>query len=156
MVFVSDRTEQGRAFRVFAAIDVKTRVCVVLESGISMPSVDVTRFLNEAIKKYGTPKAITCDNGPEFRSKHFQKWAAKKRIDLQYIQPGKPTQNAFAESFNGRLRYEFLNTHFFPSLAAAKELLCEWKHKYNNLRGHSALGGLLPSQFAKKLEASYT
>lgn len=152
--FVSDRTEQGLSFRIFAAIDVTTRECLSLRPGASLPSVDVTRFLDAAIRMQGCPKAINCDNGPEFRSKHFQTWAAKLGIDIQYIEPGKPTQNAFIESFNGRLRDEFLNTHFFPSLEAAKELLRGWKYKYNHQRGHSSLGGKSPRQYALTLAAA--
>lgn len=149
--FVSDRTEQGLSFRIFTAIDVATRECLSLRAGTSLPSSEVTRFLDAAIRVQGCPKAINCDNGPEFRAKHFQTWAAKHKIDIQYIEPGKPTQNAFIESFNGRLRDEFLNTHFFPSLDAAKELLRGWKYKYNHQRGHSSLGGKSPRQYALTL-----
>ena len=152
--FVSDRTEPGLSFRIFTAIDVATRECLSLRPGASLPSADVTRFLDTAIQVQGCPKAINCDNGPEFRAKHFQTWAAKHKIDIQYIEPGKPTQNAFIESFNGRLRDEFLNTHFFPSLDAAKELLRGWKYKYNNQRGHSSLGGKSPRQYALTLAAA--
>lgn len=149
--FVSDRTEQGLSFRIFTAIDVATRECLSLRPGTSLPSTEVTRFLDAAIRVQGCPKAINCDNGPEFRAKHFQTWAARLGIDIQYIEPGKPTQNAFIESFNGRLRDEFLNTHFFPSLDAAKELLRGWKYKYNYQRGHSSLGGKSPRQYALTL-----
>ena len=152
--FVSDRTEQGLSFRIFTAIDVATRECLSLRPGASLPSADVTRFLDAAIRVQGCPKAINCDNGPEFRAKHFQTWAAKHGIDIQYIEPGKPTQNAFIESFNGRLRDEFLNTHFFSSLDAAKELLRGWKYKYNNERGHSSLGGKSPRQYALTLTSA--
>ncbi len=105
--FVSDRTEQGLSFRIFTAIDVTTRECLSLRPGASLPSADVTRLLDAAIRVQGCPKAINCDNGPEFRAKVFQTWAAKHGIDIPYIEPGKPTQNAFIESFNGRLRDEF-------------------------------------------------
>lgn len=152
--FVSDRTETGTPFRIFAAIDVGSRESLSLTLGTSMPSTEVTRFLDEAIAEYGCPKAISCDNGPEFRSKHFQTWAAKQGIDVQFIQPGKPMQNAFIESFNGRMRDEFLNTHFFASLDAARELLAEWQYKYNYERGHSSLQGKTPKQFALTMDAA--
>lgn len=152
--FISDRTERGTPFRVFAALDVASRESLTLKPRRSLPARAVTRILNRAISENECPKAISCDNGPEFRSKHFQTWAARRGIDIQFIEPGKPMQNAFFESESGRFRDEFLNTHFFASLDAAKELIEEWRHKYNNRRGHSRIGGMPPAKYALTLEVA--
>ena len=120
--FVSDRIEGGKPFRIFTGIDIAGRECIALHAATSLPSSDVTRQLDQAITERGKPRIIVCDNGPEFRSHHFQNWAAKKGIDIHFIQPGKPMQNAFCESFNGTLRRECLNKHFFVSLEQARFL----------------------------------
>lgn len=150
MDFVSDAiaAEPSRPFRTFAAIDVCSRQMVAYQVATSLPSGEVTRVLEDAIKRHGKPKAIRCDNGPEFRSKHFVQFAARLGIDVQYIQPGKPIENAFAESFNGRFRAECLNANWFTSLAQARRIIADWMRHYNEERPHSSLGYLTPNDFA--------
>lgn len=116
-----------RRIRIFAVIDNFTRECICLEAGYSMPSHRVTAALDQAIEQYGRPLAITCDNGTEFTSNIFDAWAHANGIDIDFIALGKPTQNAFIESFNGRLRDECLNTSWFHTLEQARELLSEVK-----------------------------
>ncbi len=149
--FVSDTIERGPRFRVFAAIDIASRENVVLHPALSLPSSAVIDCLDKAIDERGTPRTIVCDNGPEFRSADFQAWAAKRNIAVHFIQPGKPMQNAFVESFNGRLRDECLNLHYFKSLTHVRRVICDWRDKYNHRRGHSALRGMPPADFALTL-----
>jgi len=154
MDFVSDRIQSGQTFRTFAAIDIGARTCVALYPATSLPSSEVIRQLQIAIKQHGKPDIIRCDNGPEFRSNDFQLWAARNHIDIHYIQPGKPMQNGFAESFNGRFRDEFLNSHYFTSLGQARLLIDNWKHHYNFERGHSSLKGMTPANYALTLKGA--
>lgn len=149
--FVSDRIEDGWRFRVFAALDVGSRENVCLHPASSLPSSSVVDLLEQAIDVRGAPRVLTCDNGPEFRSADFQAWAAKRGIAIHFIQPGKPMQNAFIESFNGRFRDECLNLHYFQSLRHAQRLIGEWRDKYNHRRGHSALRGMTPTDYALTL-----
>ena len=146
MDFVSESLCDGRRVRIFAAQDQASHRSLVLRAGVSMTSLDVVRLLDEAAQSRGYPRAITCDNGPEFRSRIFGEWAAKHGIDIQFIQPGKPTQNAFAESFNGRLRDECLGTHWFTSLAQLRSVLREWQHDYNCERPQRALKKMTPNE----------
>lgn len=152
--FVSDRIDGGPPFRTLTGVDIAARECVVLRAATSFPASDVIIALEKAISGSGKPNIITCDNGPEFRSNAFQTWAAKNHIDIHFIQPGKPMQNAFCESFNGTFRRECLNKHFFTSLGQARFLIHEWKHKYNHKRGHSSLRNMTPAAFALTLNGA--
>jgi putative transposase len=135
--------------RVLTVIDDFTRENVVLEAGTSLPASLVTQALDRAIEQRGAcPKSLCCDNGSEFTSMVFLQWAARHGIDVQFIEPGKPTQNAFIESFNGRLRDECLNTNWFPTLDAARAVLRGWQHHYNHGRPHGSLGRMPPAIFA--------
>lgn len=147
MDFIHDQFADGRPFRVLNVLDDFTRESLVLHAGTSLTSSDVIVALEQAIEQRGMPCSIVCDNGPEFTSRFFQQWAAKKGIELQYIEPGKPMQNAFAESFNGRFRDECLNTHWFENLAHARQLIANWRAYYNTSRPHSALNNVTPNQF---------
>ena len=148
--FVHDQLASGRTLRVLTVIDEYSRESVALEVGTSLPAAVVTRALDRAIEARGAcPKSLGCDNGTEFTSMVFLQWAARHGIDVQFIEPGKPTQNAFIESFNGRLRDECLNTSWFPTLDAARAVIAEWQQHYNYARPHSALGRMPPAIFAQ-------
>ncbi len=112
------------------------------------PIVAVTRALDEMARFRGYPKAIRTDQGPEFTGKALDQWAYQRDIKLKLIQPGKPTQNAFIESFNGKFRDECLNEHWFCSLAEARIRIAAWRRDYNEHRPHSAIGNLTPAEFA--------
>ena len=144
MDFVHDQLADGRTIRVFAAIDDFTRECVAMKVGTSLCAAAVAVQLFKAIEQRGRPDRLVCDNGPKFASSHFQKWAARLGIEVQFIEPGKPTQNAFAESFNGRFRDECLNLHWFESLSDARRRTATWRQHYNHARPHSGLGNLNP------------
>lgn len=147
MDFLSDSMVNGRSLRVFAAVDDYSRRCVSLEFDVALPSERVTRILDQAIELYGKPRAIRTDNGPEFASKAFDAWAYKHGIAHHFIRPGKPIENALAESFNGRVRDELLNQHCFSSVSHARHLGQDWHDDYNAIRPHTSLGGLSPEQF---------
>jgi putative transposase len=148
--FASDVTHAGQRFRVLGVIDNFTKQCPVLQPSSSFPSRRVTRELERAIAEYGKPQAIRCDNGPELTSRHFLAWAIEWRIDVVHIQPGKPTQNAGMESFNGKLRDECLNPSWFWNLFDARRKISAWQTEYNSRRPHSSLGYLTPDEFARQ------
>lgn len=148
--FVHDATSEGQKLRCLTVIDDATREVPVLHVDTSLSAKKVTMMLDAAGKSRGLPRSLRVDNGPEFRSHFFQRWAAKRRILIEYIEPGKPTQNAFIESFNGRLRDECLNVHRFQSLTHAAGIIDAWKDEYNNFRPHGSLGGIPPRVFAQK------
>jgi len=149
--FVSDALSGGRGFRILTAIDDCTRENLLLHAGHSLPSAIVTEKLDEVISFRGKPSYIRVDNGPEFRSNSFHQWATQKGITIAYIEPGKPYQNAFIESFNGRLRDEFLNETLFFSERDARKKLSVWQEFYNNIRPHGSLG-VPPLSYAEKLQ----
>jgi len=146
--FVADRTLDGRAFRVLTVIDVFTRECLALTVDRRLRSPAVTATLNTVIARRGRPRALTVDNGTEFTANHFDAWAYAHGIAVDFIRPGKPVENAFIESFNGRLRDECLNAHWFESLDHARQVIAAWRHDYNAVRPHSRLGGQTPNAFA--------
>jgi putative transposase len=148
MDFVSDAFTDGRRFRVFAVVDDFTRECLCLIADTSIPGLRVARELEAIVAKRGKPLTCVSDNGTELTSLAILKWSQERVIDWHYIDPGKPVQNAFIESFNGRLRDEHLNETLFSSLAHAKAELAAWKHDYNTERPHSGLGWLTPAEFA--------
>ena len=131
-------------------VDSYTRECLALEVDTSLPSRRVTRALAEIMDRRGAPVAIRSDNGPEVSSRHFLAWCIEKRIDAVHIQPGKPTQNAHIESFNGRLRDECLNVNWFWNLFDARAKIAAWREDYNSRRPHSALRYLTPEEFARR------
>ena len=148
MDFVSDITVTGRRFRIFA-LDEVTRECIALEVDTSITGQHVTRYLNKAMLFHGRPKEILSDNGPEFTSNALNAWAYEKHIEHVFIDPGKPMQNGFIESFNGKLRDECLNLHWFHNLQEAREIISRWKDEYNMVRPHSALGQKTPAEYAQ-------
>ncbi len=151
--FVHDAAESGRKFRVLSVIDVYTRECLALEVDTSFASRRVTRELEKIVAERGVPEAIRCDNGPEFTSRHFLAWGMERKIDLVHIEPGRPVQNAFVESFHGKLRDECLNASWFANLFEARAKIGAWKEEYNEERPHSSLGYVAPREFARRVAA---
>ena len=152
--FVSDALATGRGIRVLTVVDAFTRECLVLEVDTSLSSQRVTRALEQIIEQRGRPQAIRCDNGPELTSRHFLSWCEERRIQVLHIQPGKPVQNGYVESFNGRLRDECLNANWFTNLDDARSKIMQWKQEYNGERPHSSLGYRTPNEFAEVLKSS--
>lgn len=152
MDFISDAIADGRRFRALTIVDDVTRESPAIEVDTSLPGERVVRVLETVGATRGFPKAIVCDNGPEFRSEALDQWADRRGVALLFIQPGKPIQNAFAESFNGRLRDECLNESWFVSLRDARETIEAWRRDYNVARPHSGLAGRTPEEFAKELK----
>jgi len=145
--FVSDQLESGARFRVLTAVDCFTRECLCLHASFRLLAPDVTAALDQVIRERGRPKTITLDNGTEFTSSHFDAWACRGGVQLDFIAPGKPVQNAHIESFNGRLRDECLNQSWFASLDDARLTLSAWRDDYNKTRLHSSLGDVAPEVF---------
>jgi putative transposase len=146
--FVSDQLTDGRRFRILTVVDDCTRECLALVADTSLSGARVARALDQLMIGRGTPKMIVSDNGSEFTSHAILAWADRTRAEWHYIAPGKPMQNAFIESFNGRLRDELLNETLFTSLAQARVALRCWRADYNGLRPHSQIGWKTPSEFA--------
>ena len=149
--FVSDQLANGRTFRTLNVVDDHTRECRGIEVDTSISGQRVARFLDRLVDEHGLPQALLFDNGPEFRSRALEEWAYRRGVQLHFIQPGKPTQNAFVESFNGRFRDECLNEHWFATLADARERIEDWRLDYNQVRPHSSLGNLAPEEYAARL-----
>lgn len=148
--FVSDALADGRRFRVLAIVDDFTRECLALVADTSLSGIRVARELDAVIGWRGKPLLVVSDNGTELTSTAILRWQQERGIDWHYIQPGKPVQNAFVESFNGRLRDECLNETAFRSLGHARERIAEWHDDYNRCRPHTSLGGLTPAEFASR------
>lgn len=149
MDFVGDTLSSGRAFRSFTLVDDFTRECPGIEVDHSLPGERVIRALDQIAEERGAyPGALVCDNGPEFAGQTVDLWAHKNGVSLFFIEPGKPVQNAYIESFNGKLRDECLNENYFTSLADAKATIEAWRKDYNEVRPHSSLGDLTPAEFA--------
>ena len=149
MDFMSDCLNDGRCVRTLNVVDDFTRICPVIEVDTSLPGERVILALEKSGEVYGLPRTIVVDNGPEFTSKALDQWAYEQGITLHFIQPGKPVQNAYVESFNGRFRDECLNQHCFPSLRAARSIIEDWRNDYNQTRPHTSLGKLTPTEFAR-------
>jgi putative transposase len=147
--FVSDTLTDSRRFRMLAVVDDFTRECLALVADTSLSGVRVGRELDAIISRRGRPQSIVSDNGTELTSTAILRWSQEIQIHWHYIAPGKPTQNAFIESFNGRLRDELLNETLFVSLDHAREALAIWKDDYNTVRPHSAIGNVPPAIYAK-------
>ncbi len=148
--FVSDQLADGRRFRILNVIDDYSRECVGQIVDTSISSLRVSRLLDQLKYTRGLPKVIVSDNGTEFTSKAMFFWSQETNVKLHFIQPGKPTQNAFVESFNARLRDNCLNQHWFRDLTEARRLIEQWRIHYNNVRPHSSLKHLPPTIFANK------
>jgi len=139
MDFVSDSIVTGRRFRALTVVDNYSRECPVIEVDTSLGGARVVNVLERLSETRGLPEVITVDNGPEFAGKALDAWAYRRQVRLNFIRPGKPIENAYAESFNGRLRDECLNTNWFISLKQAREIIETWREDYNKVRPHSSL-----------------
>jgi len=152
--FVSDALATGRALRALTVVDGFTKEAPVIQVDSSLSAPRVTRALDEVIAERGKPEGIRVDNGPEFTSRCFVAWAEQRGITLIHIQPGKPVQNSFIESFNGRFRDECLNANWFTSMADARRKIEDWRIDYNQRRPHSSLAYRTPEDFARQWSAS--
>lgn len=150
MDFVQDVLQDGRRFRILTVVDDFSRECPGVEVDTSIGGFRVARVLDRLSEQRGLPESITVDNGPEFAGKTLDEWAYRKGVKLNFIQPGKPVQNAFVESFNGRLRDECLNESWFKNLNEARAIIEDWRIDYNRVRPHSSLDNLTPEEYAER------
>jgi putative transposase len=156
MDFVHDTLADGRPFRVLTVVDNWSRQSPVLEAGVRMSGEIVGQVLDRALNGTQGPHSITVDHGTEFQSRALEDWAYRRSVQLDFIRPGKPVENAFIESFNGRLRDECLNVHQFSSLTEAQHIIEVWRLDYNQRRPHSSLGHLTPNEFVAQCQALHT
>jgi len=154
MDFVHDQLSNGRRLRCLTIIDNYTRECVALEVDTSLTGTRVARVLDRLTDVRGLPEIITVDNGSEFTGKSMDKWAYKNKVKLDFITPGKPTENAYIESFNGKFREECLNDNWFWSIVHARYIIEAWRIDYNTQRPHSSLNNLTPDEFVMKWQFS--
>lgn len=148
--FLSDALSDSRRFRILAVVDDFTRECLCLVADTSLSGMRVARELDAIAARRGYPKLIVSDNGSELTSVSILRWSHERRVEWHYIAPGKPTQNAFIESFNGRFRDECLNEHLFASLQEVRRIIEAWRLDYNTVRPHTSLCGLTPIEFATR------
>lgn len=154
MDFVSDALSSGRRFRCLTILDEFHRESLAIHPAHSIPATGVIAVLERLRAERGLPATIVTDNGPEFTSQALDAWAYARGVTLEFIQPGKPVQNAFIESFNGTFRDDCLNQHWFPSLDDARRTIEGWRKDYNENRPHSSLGSLTPREFGARYERS--
>lgn len=153
MDFVRDTLADGRSIRALNIVDDFSRECRAIEVDTSLPGLRVVRVLERLRQEHGLPQTIVVDNGPEFSGRLLDAYAYERGLKLHFIQPGKPIQNAFVESFNGRFRDECLNEHWFLSVGDARQQIEAWRQDYNTLRPHRSLGQLAPEEFAAQFAA---
>ncbi len=151
MDFVSDRLADGRWFRILTIVDQYTRECLCAHAERSQTGASVVEQVDRVVAMRGAPESITTDNGGEFAGQAMDAWAHRVGVKLDFIRPGKPVQNGYIESFNGRLRDECLNTEVFLSMADAREKIERWRRDYNEERPHSSLADQTPGEFARVL-----
>jgi putative transposase len=152
--FVADQLTDGRRFRALTVVDVFTRECLAIKVGQNLKGHDVVWALQQIANKRGAPQVLFCDNGSEFTSQVLDLWAYHHQVKIDFSRPGKPTDNAYVESFNGTLRAECLNAHWFSTPAEAVERIEAWRQEYNASRPHRALGERTPHEFARQIAAS--
>ena len=150
MDFIADRLFDGRAFRILTIVDCHTRESLAIAPRTSFRAYQVTEVLDRLARERGRPKSLRVDNGPEFAGRMLDQWAYLNGVEIDFSRPGKPTDNAYIEAFNSRLRAECLNASWFLSMADARDRIEEWRTDYNEDRPHTAHGGLTPSAFAKQ------
>jgi len=153
MDFVGDSLADGRTFRTLNIVDDCSREAPAIVVDQSLPGERVVRELDQLGAERGFPKMIVMDNGPEFTGKALDEWAYRRGVKLHFIRPGKPTENAYIESFNGKFRDECLNEHWFTSIPHARDVIEGWRLDYNEVRPHSSLGNLTPAEFARGARA---
>jgi putative transposase len=156
MDFVHDQLADGRRFRCLTLVDHFSRESPAIEVGQSLTGQRVVSVLQRLAVTCGLPEVIFVDNGTEFTSKAVDRWAYENGVKLEFSRPGKPTDNAFIESFNGRLREECLNQHWFASLDEAKQIIEEWRQSYNRRRPHSSLDYLSPAEYLSNWTSTET
>jgi transposase InsO family protein len=149
--FIFDRTAEGRVVKCLAIVDDATTEAVAIVPARALGGLPVTRALDQLAVSRGLPHVLRTDNGPEFCGRVMLTWAHERGLTLRLIEPGKPNQNAYIESFNGRFRDECLNEHWFTSLAHARAVIEDWRREYNEERPKKSLGGLTPAAYAKRL-----
>jgi putative transposase len=149
--FMHDQLSDGRSTRLFNVLDDCNREALAIDAGLSMPADRVIRSLNQIFEWRGKPKIIRCDNGPEFISHRFQNWAVDNGIEISYIQPGNPQQNAYIERFNRTVRYDWLSQHLFRELSDLQSYADNWLWRYNNIRPNMGIGGITPMQKLEQL-----
>jgi putative transposase len=154
MDFVHDATARGQKLRMLNILDDCTRRCLRIEVDTSLSGERVARTLDQLMELHGKPQSLLMDNGPEFTGKRLDEWAYHNKVRLQFIEPGKPSQNGYVESFNGTLRNECLNENWFGSVAEARMIIEQWRRKYNKVRPHSSLGYLTPEEYTENLLAA--
>ncbi len=149
-----DHRAEGRVIKCLTVVDDATHEAVVIEVERAISGMGVTRVMDRLALRRGLPRVIRSDNSKEFWGKAMVTWAHERGVQLPLIEPGKPNQNAYIESFNGRLRDECLNEHWFPSLLHARAEIESWRREYNEERPEKALAGLIPATYAKLLTRS--
>jgi putative transposase len=152
--FVADQRADGRRFRALRLLDVFTRESLAIEAGPSLKGEDVAKVLNRTKAQRGAPKMLFCHNGSEFPSQAMDLWAHQDGVRIDFSRPGKPTDNAHVDAFNGTSQQECLNAHWFMMLSEAKEIIEAWRREYNEGRPHRALGERTPHEFACQVAAS--
>lgn len=155
MDFLSDACAHGRRFRILTILDDFSRVSPGILVDTSIPAKKVTIFIDQISLFHGYPERIRVDNGPEFTSAVFHQWATKHNIKIEHTRPGKPSDNCYIESFNGKLRDECLNEHWFLSLWDARDKIEAWRRLYNEERPHSSLNDLAPYEFVKEQKVTF-
>ena len=150
MDFVSDGLADSRRVRCLNIVDDCTRECVAIEVDTSITGTRVKAVLDRLADTRGLPRSITVDHGPEFEGQVLDAWAYEKNVQLSFIRPGKPNENAYIESFNGKFRDECLNEHWFITMDQARRIIEAWRIEYNTERPHSSLGNLTPEEFAER------
>ena len=148
MDFTSDTLATSRKFRTLNIVDDKTRECLAIEVDTSIGGTRVARVLDRVIALRGLPQVIVCDNGPEFAGRALDAWAYERGVKIHFIRPGKPVENAYIESFNGKFRDECLNEHWFIDLADARSKIASWRTDYNEVRPHSSLANATPKEYS--------
>lgn len=151
--FMHDSTSSGRKLRILNIVDDYTREALWMEVSTSISGQHVTRVLDRLIELRGKPKNLLTDNGPEFAGTALDAWTYERKINHQFIQPGKPNQNAYVESFNGKVRDECLNEHWWRNIDHARNKIERWREDYNQVRPHSSLNNKTPAAFAEKSRA---
>jgi putative transposase len=151
MDFVTDSIVTGRHFRALAIVDDYSRECPAIEVDTSLGGKRVVGVLDRLAETRGLPEIITMDNGPEFAGRALDEWAYRRGVKLNFIRPGKPIENAYAESFIGRLRDECLNTNWFITMKHARDVIEDWRRDYNEVRPHSSLKGNTPKEYAEAI-----
>lgn len=156
MDFMSDSSSDGRKIRTLNILDIYARECLQIEVARSLPSTKVTAVLDRLSLERGLPKRIIIDNGPEYTSKELKKWAGRNGVVLEYITPGRPMENGYIESFNGKFREECLNQNWFQNIAEASIIVEQWRRDYNNIRPHSSLGYMTPKEYLQRKKEEKT